>query len=53
MQGGILPKTDEQKWRQTTGAHAFNEMKLLQLEELAGNHLVGFGLNYLLVEHST
>ena len=52
MQGGILPKTDEQKWRQITGVNAFNEMKLLQLVELAGNHLVVFGLNYLLVEQS-
>jgi hypothetical protein len=38
--------------RVVRGATAFNEMKLLAEEGAKGNHLVGFGGLYLLVQHS-
>ncbi|MCW8925386.1 MAG: hypothetical protein OQJ84_03940 [Xanthomonadales bacterium] len=43
---------DEHKTRRITGAHAFNEMALLKVEGKAGNHLVGFGPLFLLVQES-
>lgn len=42
----------EHKTRRITGAHAFNEMALLRVEGKAGNHLVGFGPLFLLVQES-
>ncbi len=38
--------------RVVTGAHAFNELDVLAVEGRAGNHLVGFGLGYLVLEES-
>ncbi len=38
--------------RVITGATAFNEMKMLEIEGAAGNHLVDFGALYLIVEES-
>jgi hypothetical protein len=43
---------DETATRRITGAHAFNEMAILKVEGKAGNHLVGFGPLYLLVQES-
>jgi hypothetical protein len=43
---------DEAATRRITGAHAFNEMAILKVEGKAGNHLVGFGPLYLLVQES-
>ncbi len=40
------------KRRVITGATAFNEMKMLEIEGAAGNHLVDFGPLYLIVEES-
>ncbi len=47
-----LTKYDETRTRRITGAHAFNEMSLLRVEGKAGNHLVGFGPLFLLVQES-
>jgi len=44
---------DKTLTRRITGAHAFNEMALLEVEGKAGNHLVGFGPLYLLVQESS
>jgi hypothetical protein len=44
---------DETTTRRITGAHAFNEMALLQVEGKAGNHLVGFGPLFLIVQESS
>ena len=43
---------DETRTRRISGAHAFNEMELLRVEGKAGNHLVGFGPLFLLVQES-
>ena len=43
---------DETTTRRITGADAFNEMALLRVEGKAGNHLVGFGPFFLLVQES-
>jgi len=43
---------DKMVTHRITGAHAFNEMNLLKVEGKAGNHLVGFGPLFLLVEES-
>ena len=43
---------DETTTRRITGADAFNEMAILRVEGKAGNHLVGFGPFYLLVQES-
>jgi len=45
--------TEQNSTKRITGAHAFNEMALLEVEGKAGNHLVGFGPLYLLVQEST
>ena len=45
-----LTEFDETRTRRITGAHAFNEMALLRVEGKAGNHLVGFGPLFLLVQ---
>ncbi len=47
-----LTEFDETKTRRITGAHAFNEMALLRVEGKAGNHLVGFGPLFLMVQES-
>jgi len=52
------PNTDDEdaidmnNCRKISGAHAFNEMALLDVEGKAGNHLIGFGPLYLLVQES-
>lgn len=43
---------DDSRTRRISGAHAFNEMALLSVEGKAGNHLVGFGPLFLLVQES-
>jgi len=47
-----ITEFDETRTRRITGAHAFNEMALLKVEGKAGNHLVGFGPLFLLVQES-
>ncbi|MCP4273946.1 MAG: hypothetical protein GY781_18640 [Gammaproteobacteria bacterium] len=43
---------NKNKMHRITGAHAFNEMGILEIQGRAGNHLVGFGPLFLYVEES-